>query len=122
MFQAISPLTPYTYFHVPHGRTVWYVWMNSIEPEYSAILEQVVLSMKFGSHTPTTLKEAYGSDFEPMPLQPRPMNQPRELPNVLGDLFPPTIASIANDYISTLSISPGVTDSFHQTRQNRVWN
>lgn len=103
--EAISPLTPYTYFHVPHGRTVWYVWMNSIEPEYKAILEQVVLSMKFGSHTPTALKEAYGSNFDPMPLQPKPMNSARELPVVWGDLFPPIIASIANDYITPVAVT-----------------
>ncbi len=54
--------------NIPYGRTVWFVWMNSTDAESTTIFDHIAGSIKFGKNTPTTLQEAYGQDFQPIPL------------------------------------------------------
>jgi hypothetical protein len=68
--EAISPLTTYTYANVPHGKIVWFVWMNSIDKKDKAVLNHVVASMAFGPHAPQSLRQVYGENFNPQPLAP----------------------------------------------------
>lgn len=105
---AISPLTAYTYVNVPWGRTVWFFWMNSVDEENQAVLEKMVRSMRFGENAPTSLQEAFGQDFRPLPLE-------LEAPgSIEKHVFPQwnsvasstaLIASIATDYITPVTTS-----------------
>ncbi len=67
---GISPLTEFTYVNIPHGKTVWFIWMNSTDKEDMGVFEHIVDSLRFGRNTPTTLQEIYGQDYKS--LSPRP--------------------------------------------------
>lgn len=68
MKEAISPLTPYTYMNISHGKVVWGFWMNSVSDEYQAILERLVKSFVIGPNAPRTLEQAYGNMLQQGPL------------------------------------------------------
>lgn len=68
---GISPLTPYQFTNLSHGKTVWFIWTNitpSQEDPYSTVYENIVKSFQFGENSPTRLKQVYGESFEPLKL------------------------------------------------------
>jgi murein DD-endopeptidase MepM/ murein hydrolase activator NlpD len=76
--EGVSP-ERYTYVDVPYGKTVWFIWMNSTREEHVAVFDHVISSLQFGGNTPATLQEAYGQDFQPIPLDgfhPKSLTEP----------------------------------------------
>ncbi len=84
--QGSSPLTSFSYINIPYEKTMWFIWTNSVNSEYVTILEHVASTLKFGENTPTTLKEAYGQDFRPMPLENKVLIEREELNGSLGQV------------------------------------
>ncbi|MBN2389457.1 MAG: M23 family metallopeptidase [Anaerolineae bacterium] len=67
---GVSPLTEFTYVNVPHGKTVWFIWMNSTDKEDMVFFDHIFDSLRFGSNTPTTLQEIYGQDYKSLSSRP----------------------------------------------------
>lgn len=91
--EAVSPLTPYTYINVPHGRVVWFIWMNSTDDQDNEILGEIANSISFGKHSPRTLKQAYGNNFTPQPLV--PLNN-ENFNSIWNSQFLPVSANLSN--------------------------
>lgn len=66
--RGASPMTPFHFTNIPHGRTVWFVWTNADE-SLIAIYSHMVDSFRLSDRTPTTLAEAFGPAFCPLPRQ-----------------------------------------------------
>lgn len=109
---AVSPLTEYTYVNVPWGKTVLFFWMNSIDEEDQAILDDMVRSVRFGENAPVTLRGAFGRNFQPLPLEVRsPDNKQRhDFPEWNSEMFSTDlVTSVSTDYIIPVSDSAGIS-------------
>jgi len=62
-----SAQTEYKYVVVPRGNIIWFIWTN-VDEAYEPIFDRLVASFKFGKSTPMTLQEAYGEDFQSLPI------------------------------------------------------
>lgn len=63
--EGVSPESEFRFTNIPHGRTVWFIWMNSRDTNFSTY-EKMADSFRFSGNTPTTLAEAY--NLGPSPL------------------------------------------------------
>lgn len=75
--RGVSPLTSFQFTNIPHGRTVWFIWTNADESltTLTTIYSQMVDSFRLSDRTPTTLTEAFGPAFRPLPRHPLPRQQ-----------------------------------------------
>lgn len=64
--RGTSPLTPFQFTNVPHGRTVWFIWTNANE-SLATVYSHMVDSFRLPDNTPATLAEAFGPAFHPLP-------------------------------------------------------
>lgn len=62
-----SPEGQFQIAEIPNGRLVWFIWSNCSEEELETY-RHMVHSLRFGSAAPRDLKDAYGEDFQPVPL------------------------------------------------------
>jgi murein DD-endopeptidase MepM/ murein hydrolase activator NlpD len=63
--QGVSPESEFRFTNIPHGRTVWFIWMNS-QDAFFLTYKEMADSFRFSGNTPTTLAEAY--NLGPSPL------------------------------------------------------
>jgi murein DD-endopeptidase MepM/ murein hydrolase activator NlpD len=63
--KGISPITEYQFTNLSHGKTVWFIWTNNTD---SAFYDAMVQTFQFGENTPTSLRDIYGNDFQPLKL------------------------------------------------------
>ena len=68
--RGASPMTPFQFTNIPHGRTVWFIWTNA-DGSLTTIYSHMVDSFRLSDRTPTTLVEAFGPAFHPLPRQQR---------------------------------------------------
>jgi hypothetical protein len=66
--RGASPMTPFHFTNIPHGHTVWFVWTNADE-SLTTVYSHMVDSFRLSDRTPTTLAEAFGPAFHPLPRQ-----------------------------------------------------
>ncbi len=61
--RGTSPLTGFQIANLVKGETVWFLWTNT--ETVSEVFNRMLRSVKFGDHTPATLSEAFGQEFQP---------------------------------------------------------
>ncbi len=111
--QAISPITEYTYYFIPWDRTVWFMWMNSIDGEHQEVLDRMASSFTFGEYAPGSLQEAYGPSVRPMNLEitHQDGNLPPRGPSRIGSHYTVPVGSTA--YISCGNLNAPVCSGTH---------
>ncbi len=62
-----SPLGVFQFVNIAYGKTVWFVWTNTEDESSTTIFWRMVRSFSLHENTPTTLREAFGTSFQPLP-------------------------------------------------------
>lgn len=101
VYESGRGFSEYRYVSIPRGDVVWFIWSNA-STEHDAIrFDQMIRTFKFSELTPTTLEEAYGSDFQPSRLVVQSGGDDASSSNGSG------LGAIQSDS-STLSLAPSL--------------
>lgn len=74
----------YQYVNIPRGGIVWFVWANgAVDP---VTFEKVSASLRFGTNSPETLQDIYGTFYQPLSINGNETQQ-REEPGIMVPIY-----------------------------------